>query len=337
VRVDIPLLDQLRRFLAGNPPPAGGVVIAVSGGPDSVALLRALAALRVAPLTVAHLNHQLRGPESDADETFVRQLHAALAATCPRAPGLHCARLDVATAARAAHDNLESTARRLRYDWLARVAQETGSGWVVTGHTADDQAETVLHRLLRGTGLQGLRGIAPRRPLAPGVELVRPLLAVPRSEVHAYLEAEGQPFRRDSSNDDRRLTRNRIRHELLPYLAEHYNPAIARVLTRLAVQAEEVCRDNGIQVRRLLQEVELPRAGVRVVLDRNRLAAVARHHVRDVFRLLWEREGWPAGRMTFHAWDQLADLTLGQLSAIDLPGGIQARARERVVQVGRAE
>ena len=131
-------------------------------------------------------------------------------------------------------------ARRLRYDWLTRVAGEAGAGWVATGHTANDQAETVLHRLLRGAGLRGLRGIAARRPLAAGVGLVRPLLDATRDEVMAYLEAIGQAYRQDSSNLDPALTRNRIRHQLLPRLAAEYNPQIVAVLGRLAGQAEEV-------------------------------------------------------------------------------------------------
>src|SRR5262249_60653931 len=105
----------------------------------------------------------------------------------------------VAAVARQEGGNLEAVARRVRYDWFTRVARETGSPWVATGHTADDQAETVLHRLLRGAGLRGLRGIAVRRELAPGVELVRPLLAGTRAEVLAYLDAAGQAYRQDST------------------------------------------------------------------------------------------------------------------------------------------
>src|SRR5439155_11377281 len=103
-----------------------------------------------------------------------------------------CARADVGAQARREGDNLESVARRIRYDWLVHVARDVHAPFVATGHTADDQAETVLHRLLRGTGLKGLRGIAARRTLAPGIELIRPLLEVTRAEVLAYLEAEGQ-------------------------------------------------------------------------------------------------------------------------------------------------
>src|SRR5207253_1725384 len=127
-------------------------------------------------------NHQLRGPESDADEAFVADLHRRLA-TEKSNLALCCHRIDVATAAQAGGENLEATARRIRYQWLAQVARQHGISWIATGHTADDQAETVLHRLLRGTGLQGLRGIAPRRELEPGINLVRPMLSIRRTEV----------------------------------------------------------------------------------------------------------------------------------------------------------
>ena len=336
MKVASPLLEKVELALRCLRIGAGGVV-AVSGGPDSVALLRALLALRPianpGALVFAHLNHQLRGEESDADEAFVRKLNGTFIGVGNLE--LRCDRLDVATRAHAEGVNLEDMARRLRYDWLARVAGEAGASWVATGHTKDDQAETILHRLVRGAGLKGLRGIALRRPLAPGIELVRPLLAVTRAEVLAYLQAEGQEYRQDSSNADLHRTRNRIRHELLPLLKESYNPAIVSVLGRLAEQAEETYRVEEGQARQLLAEAELPRAGALLVFHRQALAAAPRHCVRELFRLVWEREGWPLGDMDFDAWGRLAAVALGESTAVDLPGGIRARCRERVVQIGR--
>jgi tRNA(Ile)-lysidine synthase len=311
---------------------AGGLVVAVSGGPDSVALLRALRDVReIGPLTVAHLNHQLRGQESDADEVFVRALCERWSLDC------RAERLDVRAAAAAEGGNLEGVARRLRYEWLARVAREAGTGWVATGHTADDQAETVLHRLLRGAGLRGLRGIAPRRELVPGVALVRPLLSATRAEVMAYLDEIGQAYRQDASNLDPAFTRNRFRHHLLPLLAAEYNPEIVAVLTRLAEQAEEAYAAEEGQARALLAAVERPRAGPLLVFDQGPLAAAPRHRVRETFRLAWEREGWPMGEMGFDAWERVAAVALGEAAAADLPGGVRVRCRGRVVQVGRAD
>jgi tRNA(Ile)-lysidine synthase len=327
------LVERVRRGLAPLEGVGRGVVVAVSGGPDSVALLRAALAAPF-PVVAAHLNHGLRGAESDGDEAFVAELCAALAATGVPALSFVSRRLDAAAEARAAGANLEATARRLRYEWLAEVARAAGAAWVATGHTADDQAETVLHRLLRGTGLQGLRGVAGRRDLAPGVGLVRPLLQTTRAEVRAYLESLGQPFRVDSSNSDLTRMRNRIRHELLPHLAARYNPAVASVLARLAAQADERFRDEEAAAAALLAAAERPRAGGLLVFDAALLAAAPRRLVRAALRQAWARERWPVDGLTFGAWERLAGLAFGEGTAVDLPGPVRARRRERVLQIG---
>jgi tRNA(Ile)-lysidine synthase len=211
-----------------------------------------------------------------------------------------------------------------------------GLAFVATGHTADDQAETVLHRLLRGTGVQGLRGIAERRRLTEGVEVVRPLLDVTRAEVVAYLGELGIQARQDSSNADLKYTRNRIRHHLLPLLEQQFNPAIRTVLTRLAEEASEVFAEEEEQARDLLTRAELPRAGTLLVFGLEVLRASSRRRVRQMFRLVWQREGWDAGEMRREHWNRLQEVVFDDLSAIDLPGRIRARRRESVVQVGRA-
>lgn len=333
------LVRQVKQFLHRQGLDSAGLVVAVSGGPDSVALLGALAALRASAggprLLIAHLNHQLRGQESDADETFVRQLHAVFLSAGVTPMELRCERIDVGARARTEADNIEKVARNMRYGWLADVARQAGLGFVATAHTADDQAETVLHRLLRGTGLQGLRGIAARRALTEDVQVVRPLLTVRREEVLAYLRRERQPYCHDCTNFDLRRTRNRIRHELLPHLAERYNPGVVVALCRLAEQAAEMHREQEGRAAVLLGQAERPRAGSVLVLDRACLAVAPRHLVREVFRLAWTREGWPLARMGFDDWDRLAGLVYGDCPAIDLPGGVQARCRSRVIQIGR--
>jgi tRNA(Ile)-lysidine synthase len=323
------LVGLVRRWL----PPSGGLVVAVSGGPDSVALARAAALARGeadGPLVLAHLDHGLRGAEGEADADFV----AALASALPGAE-LCRGRLDVGGLARREGANLEAVARRERYRWLAEVARARGVGLVATGHTADDQAETLLHRLLRGTGLQGLRGIASRRELAPGVELVRPLLPATRRDVLAFLAALGQPYREDSSNRDLRLTRNRIRHELLPHLADRYNPAVVAALARLAAQAEEAYCDEAVAAATLLVAAERPRAGAQLVFDRAALAAAPRRVLRSALRLVWEREGWPRDAMGHAGWERLAWFVRDGSRALDLPGHIHARLRRRVLLLGR--
>lgn len=321
------VMAEARRFMA-SAGAAGPGVVAVSGGADSVALLRALHAADFGPLTVAHVNHLLRRAESDADEAFVCELSAQL--------GLACATSRVDVAQEATGENLEATARRVRYAWLADVAAESGANWIATGHTADDQAETVLHRLIRGTGIQGLRGIAAiqRKPnAAAGPLLLRPLLGITRAEVLDYLAALGQPFREDSSNADPRFTRNRIRAELLPLLRT-FNPQIGAVLGRLAEQAAEAFDVLQTEAAALLVEAELPRAGRVLILDAERLTAAHPYLVREVLRLLWRRESWPVDRMTFDHWTRLVAVVRGEHPAADFPAVVTVRRTGRVVQVG---
>src|SRR5262249_928283 len=210
----------------------------VSGGADSTAMLDALARLRLydpairKSIIVAHLNHQLRGEESDQDEAFVKQLAARFGLP------IFAQRISVAEYAQQTKRNLEATARQLRYDFLQSTAEDSGAGFVLTAHTRDDQAETVLMRLLRGSGAEGLRGICPIRPLGDHVKLVRPLLEVSRAEVIAHCARYSLEFRTDPLNFSDHLTRNRIRHELLPLLRT-FNPRSEDALARAATMAAE--------------------------------------------------------------------------------------------------
>jgi tRNA(Ile)-lysidine synthase len=312
------VVEAIRAF----PGLSGPGVVAVSGGADSVALLRGLLDAGAGPLTVAHFNHQLRGAESDADAEFVRELAAGL--------GLPFRLGEADVRAAAAGDNLEATARRLRYDWLAGL----GGMWVATGHTADDQAETVLHRVIRGTGIQGLRGIAPRRELASGVRLVRPLLGITRAEVLDYLAKLGQPFHEDTTNADLTFTRNRIRRELLPLLTT-LNPSVVSALCRLAEQAEAATAELDLHATRALAACEMPRAGELLVFDAFELAWVSDHGLGEMFRRVWEREGWPLGEMTAAHWRRLERVVAGNPPAAEFPGGVHVRRVGRVVQLGR--
>lgn len=319
------LADRLESCL--KPWAASAGIVAVSGGADSVALASMLATLQarglLGKLVLGHVNHQLRGPDSDADEAFVRGLGQAWGVP------VHCQRIDV----RAAGGNLESAARRLRYRWLAALARAEEASWVATGHTADDQAETVLHRFLRGAGLRGLGGIPCQRQLAPGLTVVRPLLKITRQEILAYLQAANLSFREDTSNCDLRFTRNRLRHELLPYLARHFNPAITALLGRLAEQAEAVQAMVLAEANKLLAETELPRAGAVLVFDGPRLARAPRHLLREMFRQVWRREGWSEDAMGFAGWDRLAAVAAGERAAGDLAAGVQAQRTERVLRL----
>jgi tRNA(Ile)-lysidine synthase len=171
--------------------------------------------------------------------------------------------------------------------------------------------------------------------LSEGVTVVRPLLDVRRAEVMEYLHEIGQTAQHDASNDDVRLTRNRIRHELLPHLTERFNKNIVERLTKLAEQADDLFRDQEIEVSELLEKAEKPRAGDWVVLDRDVLEAMSRDRVRSLFRLLWDREGWPVGRMSFDHWDRLAEVSSQASGAQEYPAGVVIRTRDRVVLLRR--
>jgi tRNA(Ile)-lysidine synthase len=323
------LVDHMRRSLASCDPPANDLVVAVSGGPDSVALLRAVVEAAPGQVVAAHVNHGWRGAASDADEAFVRDLVERLHTSHPR----------VSFKAHRAEpvgpwDNREAHARRQRYGWLAKLAAESGVRWIATGHTTNDQAETVLFRLLRGTGLDGLRGIAPVRELANGVRVVRPLLSVTRQGVLDFLAALDQDYRTDASNADWHFTRNRIRHELLPLLALEYNPRVKEVLAALAGQAAEAHAALVGAAAELLERARKPPAGEIEVLDAKVLADAPAAVVRRAWRLLWTSKHWPMGEMGYREWTRLAELCRGGHRALDLPGGVRARLRENVIQVG---
>jgi tRNA(Ile)-lysidine synthase len=207
------------------------VGVAVSGGADSVALLRLLETLRSelgVTLAVAHLNHSLRGEESDADAEFVRELAQAAGHE------FLVSKVDVGAEAARNGWNVEDAARRLRYGFFHRLVEEKRVTRIAVAHTADDQAETVLARVIRGTGLTGLGGIYPEM----GV-VVRPLLEVRRRELREYLQLKGQAWREDSSNQDLRRTRARIRSQILPQLESEFSPQIVGRLNELARLARE--------------------------------------------------------------------------------------------------
>lgn len=219
-------IEQQRMFRAGD-----RVGVGVSGGADSVALLLLLEQLRDRlgiGLAILHFNHQLRGAESDADEQFV----AALAAE--RGIDFLVGRGDVAGAARGRGWNLEDAARRLRYAFFSATVRAGRVTHVSVAHTADDQAETVLGRLVRGTGPAGLAAIYPVKG-----HVVRPLLEVRRSELREYLERRSQPWREDASNLDTTRLRARLRHQVLPVIERELQPAVVAHLCRLAQMARE--------------------------------------------------------------------------------------------------
>jgi tRNA(Ile)-lysidine synthase len=207
------------------------VVVAVSGGADSVALLLLLLELREKlgiVLSVVHFNHKLRGRASDADEAFVAKLAAK------HGLKFHSASVDVAKKAKKERANLEDAARRARYDYFRSLAESGTCTRIAVAHTADDQAETVLAHIFRGTGLAGLGGIH-----AIAGPVIRPLLSVRRGELRRFLRARKQAWREDATNRDTMRMRARIRRKLLPLLQKQFQPAIVEHLVTLAELARE--------------------------------------------------------------------------------------------------
>jgi tRNA(Ile)-lysidine synthase len=300
--------------------PGDRVLAALSGGPDSVALVALLLRLREEmPLEIrlAHFNHRLRD-EADEDERFVRDL--ARRWVLPLAVGA----ADVRAVASAGRLNVEETARELRYRFLRRAAAEAGATKIATGHTMTDQAETVLMRLMRGTGLAGLGGIAPIAAGEP-CPIVRPLLAVPGRDIRDGLTDEGIPFREDASNLDHRFLRNRIRAELLPELVRDYEPQIVAHLARLAgIVREDDELLHGF-VRELADEF-IRRRGREVALDLKTLPlllpALARRVAREFLRQI-------TGSLRDISYDDAESLlALGEGRELTLSRGLVLR-RER--------
>lgn len=238
--------------------PGMRVAVACSGGADSVALLRILLEFRCQlglVLSVTHVNHGLRGEESDADQSFVSDL------ATQHSLQFHLDRVDTRARSDSTRETIEEAARHLRYAFFRRILASRRADVVVTAHTMDDQAETVLHRFLRGAWTEGLGGIQPRLGEPDGA-ILRPFLYARRTEIESWLRSINQPWREDSSNRNLSFTRNRIRHELLPALAS-YNPQIAEQLARVASIARDEEDWWRAELARLLPNLLLPGKAVR--------------------------------------------------------------------------
>jgi tRNA(Ile)-lysidine synthase len=314
------------------------VGVAVSGGADSVLLLEFMT--RLAPVlglvvSAVHFNHHLRGKESDEDEKFVERLAERLGVEFIRGEA------DVARRAREKKRNLEATAREMRYRFFASLVRSGRLDKVATAHTANDQAETVLLRLLRGAGAQGQAGIYP---VLDGI-ILRPFLNLTRAEIEDELAARGLEVRHDSTNLDVRFRRNKIRHELLPQLERDFNPHLVSALAALADRA----RDDEEYLKQQAQEraapwrvceageekfparvlAELPRAlGFRVIRQmiqgvRGRLGEITYAHLESVLRLAREAQSGqrailPGG---FEARREFEWLIVGARAPLARPGG----------------
>lgn len=303
------------------------LLVGVSGGADSIALLTLLLERRSSlqlQLTAAHFDHALR-PDSAADADWLSECCRHW-----RVPFLS-ARWDHSSA-----QFSEETARNARRDFLQRAAHQCGARWIALAHTADDQVETLLHRLLRGTGPLGLGAMSPVAPLGDELHIVRPLLDVRRSELQAWLSNRGETWRDDVTNSDLHYTRNRLRHTLLPLLRDQFNPQVDAALLRLSRQ----CRELGDWLRALasaaLADAMLEQQPLVVRLSLARLESLPPVLRRQLFLLLWEQQRWPQQRMSHEHWETLAAMVFGESdSRRQFPGGIDAVATRGVLRLTR--
>jgi len=316
--------------------PAGSVVVAmVSGGADSVALLRLLAAGTLgAPsaVTALHINHGLRGEASDGDEAFVRELCASLGVPC------HAVRFDVAAHAEAEDLNLEDAGRRVRYRFAeaeldarcAEVGADPRRGRIAVAHTFDDRLETFLARLVSGAGSGGLRSIAHVRG-----RIVRPLLECRRTDVTTYLGGLGQAWREDASNSDTSRQRAWVRHELLP-LIEARNPAFESVMSRtLGIIAEE----HGLLAEladAFVHDFARTEEGS-LVFDRALMCTLSRPMARRTVREALIGTFPEASRLEFDHTEALVDGMADESFARDLPFGLRAVSEYGRLRISRKE
>ena len=301
------------------------VAVALSGGADSMALLRVVRQFRTqqqgaGKLIALHVNHQLRGDESTADAKWCQQQCEALGVP------LEVLTCDTSLHAVDTGEGIEAAARTQRYQLITLAAEQAGVRYLATAHTHDDQVETVLFRVLRGTGLRGLAGIPRTRALTESLTIVRPLLDCSRAMVIDYLGGIGQDYRTDSTNAETQFTRNRLRHELLPLLREQYNSELDSALVRLSKQAGESQQVVELQARQLLDAAGWTVKPHAMSLLWRGLAGQGRFLVCETLRIAWREAGLAEQAMTYQWWNQLAEMVEQprEGAVFNLPGKVRA-------------
>lgn len=329
---DLDSTQFLRQLQDGLQPlctDSDSLLLAVSGGADSMALLDGCLKLRQSDrcpsrIAVAHLNHGLRGLEGVRDLEFVESQAAAY--------GVEFFSKDLTGVPLiSAGESLEEAARRHRYEFLLKTASLRRFTCLVTAHHLDDQAETVLHNIMRGTGLRGLSGMSSVRLPALKVRLIRPLLAVSREVIRGYLAEYGIRFVEDSSNTSGDFTRNRIRHELMPVLERDFNVQVVEHLASLAEQVRESLAYLDVSADRFLTRCVIQKQPHAVRLHRQEFDSEPSFLTRHALIRLWDQIGWPRQQMTTRHWHELDTLLRGsQAASMDLPGGIRAEVDGRI-------
>ena len=304
-----------------------GILLAISGGTDSMALFDVFVRLAAANnwrLLVGHLNHCLRGLESDRDEQYViEQCHKSQIACQSR-------KADIAALAAAEGISVEAAARQVRYDFLGELCREYQLKYLATGHHADDNSETILHRIIRGTGIGGLAGIKPRRRLDNdrGREIIvfRPLLEVRRRELEEYIAAAGLSPCHDRSNDSLDYTRNRLRNQLIPGLRNEYNPALDRALANLGQLAADAAETLSEQAQADMEAACARLEAGLCIIPLGYLSELSAGRIRNLLRWSLERINAPLAAVGYR---QIEDIrrechNSGSRLLLDLPGDFRA-------------
>ncbi|MEZ6039058.1 MAG: tRNA lysidine(34) synthetase TilS [Planctomycetaceae bacterium] len=343
------LSTNIRQELSKLVPRGSTVLLAVSGGKDSVVLSHAASRRTHEPeevvtsrspeelqgvahwnFLVAHVDHGLRGTHSQKDRIFVESLAEQLGLP------FFCKKAADGSIVDQNQGSLEESARQVRYQLLLEMAAEQGAEFVVTAHHRDDQAETVLHNLVRGSGLRGLSGMSVARPLGEHCQLLRPLLSVSRQQIDHYAAAHQLTWCDDHTNADRSFTRNRLRHDVLPYLQTHSNRDIANSLETIARQAREAISIIDEVAGNLLDQCQLERTPVSCRLSRATLQSASEPLIRHMLTLLWIRQCWPRQKMTSRHWSHLSESIVNDTtSRRTLPGSIQMTLDHNIIRFER--
>lgn len=302
------------------------VIAAVSGGPDSVFLLDVLYSLRrkmgISGLIVCHLDHCIRGEESRGDSLFVRKK--------AREMGLQfiCKKADIPKMSKGGLST-EEVAREERYKFFSEVARSTGAGVVATGHTLDDQAETILMRFIKGSSLKGMLGVTPVRRHGR-IVIVRPLLEVTKEEIVKYLDTAGIRYRIDRTNFEPLYFRNIVRGEILPFL-ERYNPRLKRVLFNLAEHLREDFEFISAERSRSRSLASVLNGVVEVMLKD--IAVQPKALQKEILRDSLEKAGGEVKKLSFRHWKDVEQLITRKRkgNAVDLPGDIRVSRTERSI------
>jgi tRNA(Ile)-lysidine synthase len=308
------------------------ILVAVSGGPDSVALLLSLLHLKQAhdlSIGIAHLNHRLRGEDSLKDEAFVRDLaeHFSLP--------FFCEQQDVAAYAQHHRLSVEEAGREVRYDFFSRMADHHGYHKIALGHNKNDNAELVLMNLLRGSGPKGLSGIPPVRDN----RYIRPLIRMTKKEILDFLEAEGRPFRIDGSNTDTTYIRNAVRLRLIPVLESEFNPDIVDALDRLSriLRQEEDYLDT--EAEKYFQTCLIEKQTAFLSFSKQRLSSLHPALVNRVIRKGIGMMKTDLRRISLGHMSDILDFCFHRTSgnSLDLPGQIRIYKKKGVIRIQKEE